>query len=158
MRFRDTLAMRLRHAYFPMRRLTRARLAEFEITVDQFVVLSLLVEQQGRTQQNLVEEASSDPSTMRAMLVLLEERGLIRREHCTHDARARLVFLTSKGRRLQKKLLIAGPRQVPSYLDGLLTDDELSTLLRCLDKIADAAALAERSPDRKKRSRESAQV
>lgn len=152
MRFRDTLAMRLRHAYYPIRRFTRARLTEFEITVDQFVVLTLLVDQQGHTQQNLVEEASSDPSTMRAILVLLERRGLIRREHCAHDARARLVFLTSEGRRLQKKLLIAGPRQVPSYLDGVLTDDELTTLLRCLDKIAEAAASAERSPNRKKRS------
>ncbi len=158
MRFRDTLAMRLRHAYFPIRRLTRARLAEFDITVDQFVVLTLLLEQQNRTQQSLVEEASSDPSTMRAMLVLLEERDLIRREPCTHDARARLVFLTSKGRRLQKKLLIGSPKQAPSYLDGVLTDDELRTLLRCLDKIADAAASAERSPDEKIRSRESAQV
>ena len=158
MRFRDTLAMRLRHAYFPIRRLTRARLAEFDITVDQFVVLSLLVEQQGRTQQNLVEEASSDPSTMRAMLVLLEERGLIRREYSTHDARARLVFLTSQGRKLQEKLLADGPQQVPSYLDGVLTDDELTTLLRCLDKIADAADSAERSPERKQRSRESAQA
>lgn len=139
-------------------RLTRARLAEFDITVDQFVVLTLLVEQQGRAQQSLVEQASSDPSTMRAMLVLLEKRGLIRREPCTRDARARLVFLTSKGRRLQKKLLIAGPKQVPSYLDGVLSDDELSTLLRCLDKIAAAAASAERSPDRKERSREFAQA
>ena len=113
-------------------RLTRARLAEFDITVDQFVVLTLLV--------------------------LLEKRGLIRREPCTRDARARLVFLTSKGRRLQKKLLIAGPKQVPSYLDGVLSDDELRTLLRCLDKIAAAAASAERSPDRKERSREFAQA
>lgn len=154
MDFRDSLAMRLRHAYFPMRRLTRARLAEFDITVDQFVVLSLLAEQEGRTQQNLVEEASSDPSTIRAMLVLLERRGLIRRERCTRDARARLVFLTSEGRSLQMKLLIAGPRQVPSYLDGVLTDDELRMLLRCLDKIADASPSTERSSDGEKRSRE----
>jgi len=138
MRFRDTLAMRLRHAYFPIRRVTRNRLAEFDITVDQYVVLTLLAEEQGCTQQDLVEQVCSDPSSMRAILVLLEKRGLIRRKVCMIDARARRVFLTARGRKLQSKLLSEGPQQLPSHLKGVLTDNELKTLLRCLDKIANA--------------------
>ena len=73
------LAMKLRAAYWTMHRRADAQLARLGVTADQFVLLSILAEGEGITQQQLVRRASSDPNTVRAMLVLLERRGLVSR-------------------------------------------------------------------------------
>ena len=98
------IAMALRAAYWAMHRRTEASLRERGITADQFVLLFLLTEQDGITQQELVRRASSDANTIRAMLVLLEKRGLVTRERHPTDGRARRVALTRKGRQTYETL------------------------------------------------------
>jgi DNA-binding MarR family transcriptional regulator len=94
----------LRATYFAMHRASDAHFARHGITADQFVVLACLGEQDAAMQQDLVRRAASDPSTIRAMLVLLEGRGLVVRERHPADGRAREVSLTAKGRRLYERL------------------------------------------------------
>ncbi len=94
----------LRAAYFGMHRVSDAHFAAQGLTADQFVLLACLAEHDAITQQDLARRASSDPSTIRAMLVLLEGRGLVARERHPDDSRARLVTLTAKGRRLFQRL------------------------------------------------------
>ena len=98
------IAMALRTAYWAMHRSTEASFPKRTATADQFVLLSLLAEQDGITQQELVRRASSDPNTIRAMLVLLEKRGLVTRERHPMDRRARCVALTRKGRQMYERL------------------------------------------------------
>ena len=43
-----------------------------------------------------MERISSDPNTVRAMLLLLEQRGLVVRERHPTDGRARTVALTGE--------------------------------------------------------------
>jgi len=93
------LAMTLRSAYMALHRQTDASLAGRAVTADQFVVLSALGSGEARTQRELVERTASDPSTLRAMLVLLERRGLVERRRHPTDGRARSVRLTASGRR-----------------------------------------------------------
>jgi DNA-binding MarR family transcriptional regulator len=94
------LAMTLRAAYMAMHRETDAALAREGVTADQFVVLSALAGGEARTQRELVARTASDPSTLRAMLVLLERRGLVERRPHPTDGRARSVRLTGPGRRI----------------------------------------------------------
>src|SRR4051812_7451027 len=89
----------LRAAYFGMHRVSDAHFAGHGVTADQFVLLACLAEVDAVTQRELARCASSDASTVRAMLVLLEGRGLVARERDPNDSRARLVTLTAKGRR-----------------------------------------------------------
>jgi DNA-binding MarR family transcriptional regulator len=95
----------LRATYFAMHRVSDAHFARHGVTADQFVLLACLAEDDGITQQELARRASSDPSTIRAMLVLLEGRELVTRERDPEDNRARLVVLSSKGRRKFERLL-----------------------------------------------------
>src|SRR5688572_8022946 len=97
------LPMGLRTAYLAMHRQTGACLASSGCTADQFVLLGLLAREDAVTQQDLVRRASSDPNTVRAMLVLLEKRGLVTRGSHPTDCRARSVTLTEKGRRLHRR-------------------------------------------------------
>jgi hypothetical protein len=88
------IPMALRAAYLSMYRQTNAHLAPYGVTVDQFVYLHLLIEEDGIIQQELVKRATSDPNTMRAMLVILEKRGYIERHRHHQDGRARVVKIT----------------------------------------------------------------
>ena len=97
-------AMLLRKAYLTFHRRANARIIKSGITADQFVALTMLAQEEGITQITLVERTASDANTVTAILRLLERRGLVRREAHARDGRARCVFLTSKGRRLQRRL------------------------------------------------------
>ncbi|MBA4017789.1 MAG: MarR family transcriptional regulator [Pirellula sp.] len=97
-------AMLLRTAYLAVHRAADAVMALHRLTADQFVLLTLLAECDGVMQQDLVRRSGSDPNTVRAMLVLLERRGLVRRRAHADDGRARSVELTARGRSLQTTL------------------------------------------------------
>jgi DNA-binding MarR family transcriptional regulator len=97
------LGMWLRKAYLSFHRRANARMLKYGITADQFVLLSVLVREEGITQITIVERTASDPNTVAAILGLLERRGLVRREAHAQDRRARCVFLTAEGRRIQRR-------------------------------------------------------
>jgi DNA-binding MarR family transcriptional regulator len=131
------IAMGLRAAYWAMHRQTDARCAQRGVTADQFVLLSLLSEQDGVTQQELVRRASSDPNTIRAMLVLLEKRGLVARERHPTDGRARSVTLTRKGRQiLDKAWSVTEPLR--KNLRALFRPEEADMVAEFLARISDA--------------------
>jgi DNA-binding MarR family transcriptional regulator len=78
----------LRVAYLALHRRSEARFAPHGVTADQFVLLATLARGHALTQRELARRMSSDPSTVRAMLVLLEQRGLVGRDTHPTDARA----------------------------------------------------------------------
>ncbi|HON92474.1 MAG: MarR family transcriptional regulator [Phycisphaerae bacterium] len=141
------IAMGLRAAYWAMHRQTEASLAANGVTADQFVLLSLLAEQDGITQQELVRRASSDANTVRAMLVRLERRGLVTRQRHPTDGRALSVTLTCKGRQTHERLW----QQSESVRAGLLAALGLQNsdaLLEFLNRICEAMANGGGRPDR----------
>jgi len=96
-------AIWLRKAYLAFHRRVNAWMLKHGITADQYVVLRTVVLQPGATQIEIVERVASDPNTVAAILKLLERRGLVRREAHAVDGRARCVFPTAAGRRLQRR-------------------------------------------------------
>src|SRR5829696_9027834 len=131
----------LRAAYFAMHRVSDAHFTRHGVTADQFVLLACLTEQDAITQQELARRASSDPSTTRAMLVLLEGRGLVSRERDPDDRRARVVTLTAKGRRLFERLMGTSEPIRAQLLSGFSADEARSlvgSLRRLIDNMAEA--------------------
>jgi DNA-binding MarR family transcriptional regulator len=133
------IPMSLRAAYLSMHRQTNAHLAQFGITADQFVCLILLADKDGITQQELVQQATSDPNTIRAMLVLLEKRGLVIRQKHPTDGRARSVTITDKGRQVLDQLAIA-VEPVHERLCTRFHAEEVETLRALLQRISEAMA------------------
>ena len=154
MGFRDSLANRLRQAYFSIRRTAQAYLAGTGATVDQVVVLTVLAAEEGLTQRDIVERSFSDPSTIRAMLVLLEKRGWVRREFDPDDARVRRVFLTAEGRQQEERLVRIGHVGNPNNLENLLTDEELRIVTDCLERIARRQAEVIKTVKRRSKARD----
>jgi MarR family transcriptional regulator, organic hydroperoxide resistance regulator len=102
--FRETLAMRLRGAYLRMHKAANAVFAAHGATADQFVLLSILAEEDGLSQRELAIRNHTDANTIAAMVALLERRGLVRRRTGADDARVKCVSLTAAGQKLQRKL------------------------------------------------------
>ena len=137
MSYTDSFPMRLRRAYLAMNRCAQRACEEFDVTADQYVVLSLLRERDGVRQRDLVDRAYSDPNTVTAMLTLLERKGLVRREADPLDGRARIVRLTPAGKRLQTKLADA-VAPIRSLIDQV-SGGRRGELMERLDAIAVAA-------------------
>ena len=95
---------RIRHAHLAMQRCADAIFGARKITTDQCSLLWAVWRREGIRQNELAEELFTDPNTVTAMVVRLEKRGLIRRDVCPEDGRARRVSLTSAGRRLVGRL------------------------------------------------------
>src|SRR5262249_55467175 len=113
------LGMWLRKAYLSFHRRANARMLKHGITADQFVLLSVLVREEGITQITIVERTASDPNTVAAILGLLERRGLVRREAHARDRRARCVFLTAEGRRIQRRAAKDAEPLLAALSDGV---------------------------------------
>lgn len=130
------LGMALRGAYLSLHRRANVALQGLGVTADQMVVLTILAEEDGITQRELVRRVHSDPNTIAAMLKLLEERKLIsRRPHAT-DGRARCIDLTEAGRTLQLKTETA-LEEVHGKLMDLFLSREAEKLLGLLERIVE---------------------
>ena len=143
------LPMLLRAAYFGMHRVSDTHFASHGVTADQFVILACLGEEDTITQKDLARRASSDPSTIRAMLILLEGRGLIARNWNPDDSRERLVTLTAKGRRLFERLFKSSGPIRAQMLAGF-SDDEASLLVGCLRRLIENMSLAKARSGRRR--------
>ena len=129
------IAIALRAAYLAMHRRSEAAFAKHGVTADQFVLLATL--QRGghaMTQRELARRMSSDPSTVRAMLVLMEKRGLVERETNPTDSRARTVTLTAKGKRTFERLWMEG-EPIRDQLLEALQPDEAEVLVGLLQRV-----------------------
>src|SRR5262245_42136786 len=133
----------LRTAYLAMHRVSDAHFSRHGVTADQFVLLACLAEQDAITQKELAGRASSDPSTVRAVLVLLGGRGLVARERPPGDSRARVVTLTAKGRRLFERLWKTSEPIRLQMLSGF-SAEESRLLVGCLRRLIDNMAVARR--------------
>jgi DNA-binding MarR family transcriptional regulator len=129
--------MALRGAYLAMHRRTDAAMAPHGVTADQFVVLNSLADTGSLTQKELATRTATDHNTLRAMLVLLERRGLVERRPHPDDGRARSTSLTAAGRTIHKKLWRAG-EALRRDMIARMPEDDAANLLELLERFASA--------------------
>lgn len=137
MNLEESIPMRLRRAYLTMHRAAQSHFAQFGVTVDQYVLLSVLADNDGITQTEIGDRMASDANTIGAMLKLLEEKKLIRREKCEADGRARRVHLTAAGRRLQRKL-IESSQEIHDAIENSISAAERKSMFSILERLSNA--------------------
>jgi DNA-binding MarR family transcriptional regulator len=135
----DELPLALRAAYHDLHRRSDMQFAEHGVTADQFVLLATLARGAALTQRQLAARMPSDPSTVRAMLVLLERRGLVSRNTHPTDGRARTVALTKPGRQKLQEVWEAG-QSIRDQMVCSLSAREAGTLVRLLRRVAESLA------------------
>lgn len=137
------IARGLRAAYWHMHRETQAALSEFGVTAEQFVLLRVLEEEAGLTQQELARRADSDPNTVRAVLMILERKKLVVRKPHPTDRRAKRVTLTPLGAKKYQQMC-ESLKPLQQSLGTLLSSPESEALVAALSAIVEG--LSKRSP------------
>jgi DNA-binding MarR family transcriptional regulator len=136
---KDQLPLALRAAYHGLHRQSDTQFAEHGVTADQFVLLATLARGAALTQRELAARMPSDPSTVRAMLILLERRGLVSRDTHPTDGRARTVALTTAGRQKFQRVWEAG-QSIRDQMVSSLSAREAGTLVTLLRRVAESLA------------------
>jgi DNA-binding MarR family transcriptional regulator len=139
METRDRLPLELRSAYLALHRRSDLQFAKLGVTADQFVLLATLARGHALTQRELAARMPSDPSTVRAMLVLLEERGFVSRNTHPTDGRARTVALTELGLRKFRQVFKAG-QAIRDRMVSSLTAEETESLVKLLRRVSESLA------------------
>jgi len=145
--------MHLRGAYAHLRRRSNLAFSPFGMTSDQYVLLSVLAEVGGATQQDLVRRCYSDTATIGTMLSLLQAKGLVTRTPHPRDGRALKVKLTAPGRRVAEHMKQSSS-SIRGELAGMFNPRELRSLINLLDRVARAMRPPARRPAVKIKARQ----
>ena len=131
------LGMLLRKAYLSFHRRANAWMLDHGVTADQFVLLTVVAREPGITQITIVERTGSDPNTVAAVLRRLEQRRLVRREAHARDGRARCVFLTAEGQRVQRRAAKDAEPIVATLWDCMADCDrrQIEQFLQCVHQV-----------------------
>lgn len=111
-----------------------AALKSAGLTLRQFSVLSVLSNNEGVSQSDLVSATGIDRSTLADMVARMESAGLIKRVASKMDARAKSVTTMAKGRKALEKALPAVEAADKALL-GLLPKTMQSALLGSLGRM-----------------------
>lgn len=100
----------------------------------QGLVLHVLAECDGMTQTEITEKLDIRPSSLGELVVKLEKGGYVERRQNENDKRVMNVFLTEKGREIEKEFV--NPRQKAAELwCAGLSEQEKSQLSELLGKL-----------------------
>jgi DNA-binding MarR family transcriptional regulator len=84
--------------------ITKSKLKPYGITPVQFSVLRQLWITDGQLGSKLGERLQMDSATMTGILDRMEQNQFVERQPDPHDRRNKIVFLTEKGREMEKPL------------------------------------------------------
>jgi DNA-binding MarR family transcriptional regulator len=105
-----------------------------ELTPEQWMVLVRLWQNEGVTQSALAERTFRDLPTMSRILSLMEKGGLVERRRDKSDGRARLVYLSDRGRSMRRALVGEARAMVDDSSAGIPAAD-LAVTRRTLQRI-----------------------
>src|SRR5699024_8545159 len=112
------------------------RFRDINLHVGQESALCILWESDGITQTELRKQMRCEASTLSNMLKKLEESHIVYRKQAKQDARSTKVFLTQKGKDLQKPVTEIWETQQAELLQGI-SPEELLLMRRLLQQMTD---------------------
>jgi MarR family transcriptional regulator, multiple antibiotic resistance protein MarR len=110
------------------------KLADYDISAPQLIVLSSLANGEGTSAAGLCKSISYDPGAMTRMIDRLEQRGLIRRVRDTGDRRLTNLQMTDEGKRLYPRLLAVKDEVQAQFLRGF-SKEEIQMLEGLLNRM-----------------------
>ncbi len=108
--------------------------AGYNLTGEQWGVLTRLKEEEGINQSQLGEKMLKDRHNITRILHLLERRGYIQRRADRGDRRAYRIFLTPEGRAVQNLLSSVVLDHLKNMYGGL-TPEDLAAMRRIVERV-----------------------
>lgn len=121
------------------------RKAGYDITPVQYAAIAALCERPGMDQATLAASIGYDRATIGGVVDRLAQKGLVTREVCGNDRRARILHLTDQGTRTLQEISPAVEMAQQRILEGLEAS-EAQELVRLLGKTIAALNDLSRAP------------
>lgn len=102
--FDETIGFQTNQVQKKMLRYLNRSLEWYEITLEQWVVLSALSENESINQRSLSAKIEKDPTSLLRILDILEKKGFVERRPFLGDRRASSLFITEKGQHLRSEV------------------------------------------------------
>jgi DNA-binding MarR family transcriptional regulator len=132
----DIVGFHIRLAHVAVYRHFTETFSDIELTQKQVSVLWLVDDHPGISQIAVGQRLQMDRATTMTIVNRLQERGFLRRERSTSDARKQALFLTPEG----GEALVAAKGCIAeheAWLKGRFTADEVKKLVEMLARIHD---------------------
>jgi len=110
------------------------KLKAIQLTNEQNLLMSLLWEREGISQNEIAAKLNKDKAGIARMISTLEKKGYIRRKSCPSDKRSVEVYLTDEGKKLGEDVIPINKSIIQAINKGL-TDEEMAELRRLLRKV-----------------------
>ena len=119
------------------RRLQRNfKLANLDITIEQWSVLYHLWKVDGQSQQQLCEATYRDKPSITRLVDNLEKLKLVKRTPSKDDRRINLIFLTKEACLLEEKTMLVASQTLMESLEGV-TNAQIEIAKEVLQKVYD---------------------
>ncbi|MCR5756548.1 MAG: MarR family transcriptional regulator [Selenomonas sp.] len=109
-------------------------LAEFDITPEQWVVLQIVREEKGLSQQQLAERLEKDKNSTKALVDRLLKKGLLQRQKSEVDRRLYQLNVTNAGFLLAEKIILVD-HVFMQALEDTISQEELTAFVNTLTKL-----------------------
>lgn len=133
--FQDYISIKIHKTDLLLTSFIKTKLETFNLAPEQNLIMMLLWEKDGLTQNQLVQRLTKDKTNIARMASNLEQKGFIYRSHSDEDKRSIRLFLTPVGKQLGEEVIPVAEAFNKTVCEGL-TRDELIELERLLSKIS----------------------
>ena len=130
---KDILWASFKLRYFIKGKLQK-QLKNYDISLDQWIILSKIYQNEGSNQKNLAEISRKDRAVITRILNILENNGLIKRETSSYDKREFLIYLTDKGNELYRETAAIISHNAHK-INSVFSESELEQFKSLLDKL-----------------------
>lgn len=114
------------------------QLKPYEVTPEQWSIISILDSQKGITQKELAQKIDKDHSTVVRMIHSMERKELVEKKFNELDKRSHYLFLTEKGEEI-KKTILPIVKDAHDFVTSNLTTEEVQLLKILLNKLYDTS-------------------
>ena len=103
--FKDYISIKIHQTDLALTSCVKAKLEPYNLAPEQNLIMMLLWEKDGLTQNQIVEILGKDKTNIARMALNLENKGFIKRIGCPDDRRSLKLYLTPEGHALSKQVV-----------------------------------------------------
>ncbi|GGH28838.1 MarR family winged helix-turn-helix transcriptional regulator [Paenibacillus segetis] len=131
---RDPIGLLLRDLHLEVTNYLTKLLAPVRLAPEQHLLMALLLEQEGLSQNEIANHLSKDKASVARMIASLENKGYIRKVISKQDRRSVNVFVTEEGRKLET-IINEVTIKLNEIIETGLSASEYSTLKTLLTRV-----------------------
>ncbi|MDQ0254861.1 DNA-binding MarR family transcriptional regulator [Evansella vedderi] len=132
--FQDYISIKIHKTDLNLTRFVKAKLEPFNLAPEQNLIMMLLWEKDGLSQNQLVETLNKDKTNIARMAASLEKKGFIKRYNCDKDRRSVRLYLTDTGRNLGNEVIPIAEEFDAIVCNGI-SKEELKQMEKILRKM-----------------------